>query len=446
MSSACITLNPNSFSTLGIRRLLNDDPCETDLWPCHVYVTFGNQMATEIIVHFHSGIKYEQPVIWITSSKNYSGNETISAHEIETWQQHKAGVYRMSEISHLTERYVYYARAAGLTPQETYYFVVGDEGYHKTYSKVKKVRTGPDDDTEFSFAIGGDVGLTANVQTMLKTLSMLEPLFFGIGGNIAFASGIPGCYRRWDAVLDWLEEGLVTPTGHTIPIITAIGNNEAGALYAETPYQAPFYYPYFTYENLDLLNKLPYDLPSYHAHYVGSTSAIYSLDSNIVSLSSGKQAEWMETKMNSDTRRGITNKFALYHVGLYPSVQDPNKEIHTQLRQDWIPKFDSHSVTVAFENHDQTYKRTKLMFNNTEVTPGSPHKGTLYVGDGAFGVYSVPEEVESAQRDYLDQVEFKSHVLFTTVTKKSVTVSAISVEGRVFDRFVIPTDENNAPE
>jgi hypothetical protein len=43
-----------------------------------------------------------------------------------------------------------------------------------------------------------------------------------------FESGIPGCYRRWDAVLDWLEEGLVTPSGYTIPIITAIGNHEAG--------------------------------------------------------------------------------------------------------------------------------------------------------------------------------------------------------------------------
>lgn len=30
-----------------------------DLWPCHVYVTFGSQMSTEIIVHFHSGIKYQ---------------------------------------------------------------------------------------------------------------------------------------------------------------------------------------------------------------------------------------------------------------------------------------------------------------------------------------------------------------------------------------------------
>lgn len=129
---------------------------------------------------------------------------------------------------------------------------------------------------------------------MLKTLSALEPLFFAIGGDIAYAryssllvallmmySGIPGCYRRWDAILDWLEEGLVTPSGYTIPVITAIGNHEAGALYAETPYQAPFYYPYFTHEYLDLLNKLPYDLPSYHAHYVGSSSAFYSLDSSM---------------------------------------------------------------------------------------------------------------------------------------------------------------------
>lgn len=61
------------------------------------------------------------------------------------------------EISHLTARYVYYARVTQLNPSETYYFVVGDEGYHKTYSKVKKIRMAPEDDSSFSFAVGGDV-------------------------------------------------------------------------------------------------------------------------------------------------------------------------------------------------------------------------------------------------------------------------------------------------
>lgn len=72
-------------------------------------------------------------------------------------------------------------------------------------------------------------------------------------------------------------------------------------------------------------------------------------DVDIVSTSDGKQAEWMDTKLGSDSRRGITNKFALYHVGLYPSVRDPNEEIHTRLRKDWIPLFDK--FVVFFSTH-----------------------------------------------------------------------------------------------
>lgn len=148
----------------------------------------------------------------------------------------------------------------------------------------------------------------------------------------------------------------------------------------------------------------------------------------------------MDTKMGSDSRRGITNKFALYHVGLYPSVQDPDEEIHARLRKDWIPifdeyvicpcivyPFDRYQVKVAFENHDQSFKRTKPMFNNAAVVEtnttqfkGLPtnrpflHIGTLYMGDGAFGVSSSTDDVEVADRDYyLEKVEFRSYVFLT---------------------------------
>lgn len=48
--------------------------------------------------------------------------------------------------------------------------------------------------------------------------------------------------------------------------------------------------------------------------------------------------------------------------------------------------------------------------------------GTLYMGDGAFGVYSSAEDVNVANRDYyLEKVEFKSYVLHNFLSQFSST-------------------------
>jgi hypothetical protein len=41
----------------------------------------------------------------------------------------------------------------------------------------------------------------------------------------------------------------------------------------------------------------------------------------------------------------------------------------------WLPIFDKHHLTTAFEHHDHVFKRTKLLRNNQPPQPASPNRG-----------------------------------------------------------------------
>ena len=49
----------------------------------------------------------------------------------------------------------------------------------------------------------------------------------------------------------------------------------------------------------------------------------------------------------------------------------------------WVPLFDYHNLTMAFENHNHIFKRSKKIKHFSENS-----KGTLYLGEGSWGVKS----------------------------------------------------------
>src|SRR5690606_36292065 len=68
--------------------------------------------------------------------------------------------------------------------------------------------------------------------------------------------------------------------------------------------------------------------------------------------------------------------FALYHVPLFPSVRHFDKGPSDEGRRHWLPLFDQHALTVAFENHDHALKRTP------PLKGGVPAAGTLPLSGG----------------------------------------------------------------
>jgi len=53
-----------------------------------------------------------------------------------------------------------------------------------------------------------------------------EPLFLAAGGDIAYDNACLGCYRRWDEWLLAWQARMTTPSGFTVPLLTAAGNHD----------------------------------------------------------------------------------------------------------------------------------------------------------------------------------------------------------------------------
>lgn len=124
--------------------------------------------------------------------------------------------------------------------------------------------------------------------------------------------------------------------------------------------------------------------------------------------------------------------FAIYHVPLYPTKRPYAGGGSSAGRATWLPIFDKHRLTTAFEHHDHVFKRTKLLRNN-QVDPD----GTLYLGDGCWGQGARVLD-DTAPRWYHEKVASIQHFWLVDVSKKRVEYRAINKAGNVFD--VYPPD------
>jgi len=261
--------------------------------------------------------------------------------------------------------------------------------------------------------------------------SNTAPLFAVVGGDLAYERAQYTCYRRVDMwIQNWMNK-MVSPDGYTIPVLTAIGNHEVYADFGATSKEVPFYIRYFphmgasedTGYSLDSVDSRP----TYHAHLLNGNAVFLALDSGHVASPRGAQSEWLSTQLS--LYQDYQYKFTTYHVPMYPTVRVYTTPESVDLRDAWLPIFDAHNLTVSFENHDHVYKRTKLL-RGGEVQPG----GTLYVGDGCWGVgyRSLPSD---SPRWYHDVARAGQYVLHVTVSSDELFFDAYSDNGKVFDSF-----------
>jgi len=258
-------------------------------------------------------------------------------------------------------------------------------------------------------------------------LQSLAIFIFALGGDISYGNGMPGCYQRWDKLLWMWEKTLVTPSGLTVPFICAIGNHEAGVAWGSfNKKTAPYYFYYLPFE--PITNRDPFDLLSYHYHIISNSTVLYSLDSDIT-LSSDSQIDWLSNLMGG-VHQSIPNKLAIYHVPLYPGSRTLLTNPIPSLRKSWTPVFDQYHLKVAFENHDHVYMRSKLMYNDEVVN--NTGNGTLYIGDGAFGVVG-HLAADTNQRTYVSYAEAIRHFMFVDIFDTTINITVIGIDGKFID-------------
>lgn len=365
-NSAIVLLFWLAGSTLAVPA---DDVRMLDV-PFHCYLTWQRDPATTLTVNFHTMNPHTAPDVWFDtvsrggSPSMYRYRTSASTHEIP-------GLNDLPGA----QRYIHVAEMTGLDPGAIVYFVAGspDGGYTEQRSARLPGRTVDD----LRFVVGGDMSTNSSVPGLLTAAAAESPQFGLIGGDIAYADGLLANWSLWDRWLQNWETYMVTPEGHDVPIILAIGNHEViGGFqgYDDPLGRAPFFFGLFAQEG----RGFEMERKAHFRRDFGANVALLVLDTGHVTSPGGPQADWLAAELASMS--GVDLRMAAYHVPMYPSHRGYDSADSAILREVWLPLFDSGQLDVAFEHHDHMLKRTKRLRNNQPA-----EDGTLYLGDGCFG-------------------------------------------------------------
>ena len=386
----------------------------------HLYLTWGPDPCTSIVINIH-GIETPDDLTLYYDTHSHLG-------KFEEYSQ-RATAKGSTAYMLPDERKLYHLLLSDLLPDTSYFFTV--DGVEKRFRTLPK--KGP-----LCFVEGGDWENAKKGEVLAIEAAKKNPHALWLGGD--YPSHVFGWrdYKKWDEWLDIYTKTMISKEGNLIPLVAAIGNHEV------IRQRAPFYFHYFHQGDQD---------KSYFSMPLGNFARLFVLDSGHLASHDGEQKKWLQKELERSTEK---IKIALYHVPLYPSVRTGKKEIFYYALQGilkrfspkiseklfselspegmmhWLPLFDHHGLTCAFEHHDQALKRTKLLFEGKEDPDG-----TLYLGAGCFasGVQVFP--VQGFFQNHFAFLKGKVQFFwFVEMEEGQITYQAINAEGVAIDHFV----------
>lgn len=397
---------PHPFQESTVSASYPAEPAEK-IRPTFIYLTWSKEdTSTTMAIHYHT--------LQNTSSSEAYYDTRSGKGKYQRYRFHKAGSFHHIQG---VPRTVHTIELTGLKGGTTYYFIAGSKV--SGFSKEFKFRTIPEDNSPLRFVTGGDMSVGSRARKIAKQAALQNPYFAMLGGDLAYANGKISRYKTWDSWLKNWTTIMKDKEGHLIPMVLAIGNHEVRGHFMRTPAQAPFYFGYF-HQN---------PKRSYFRRYFGKNMVLYTLDSGHAASHGGDQAKWLEKVLKEDEK--IPYKFALYHVPLYPSHRIYLGPFSALGRLHWLPLFDRYHMTACFENHDHTFKRSKILKDN-KVS----QKGTLYLGDGCWGVK--PRTV--TERWYLEKLSSTNHIWRIDLNDKGSRYTAIDSKGKELDQCFLKRD------
>lgn len=378
--------------------------------PIHTYLTYSDDPTTSIDINLFVESKVPGVVVYFDTVPR-NGEKVKYANQTMV-------PYHQTLLEILDGRALYVADMKSLKPATTYYFIAGDEKYG--FTKERSFRTLPGGTAPLRFIDGGDMGADPRTEKLLKWAGKQDPDFGVIGGDIPYSNGLLGEYDDWTQWFKNWDKYMVCTDGRMIPIVTAIGNHEVN--HYETDNQAlrsPDYLSLFGRQGK----------AAYYSRQFGENVIFFLLDSGHLNPQAGEQTAWLGQEL--EKYRNVPYKFASYHVPLYPAHRSFDAAESKSERDNWGPLFDKYGLTVGFEHHDHVFKRTKPLKDNQVAD-----KGTVYVGDGAFGVD--PRKVEPQPRWYNEKQASIAHFWLVDVRPEGVSLKAIDEDGAVVDAFTLP--------
>jgi len=338
--------------------------------PFHCYLTWQGDPTSTVTVNFHT-VDPHTPVEVLFDTVSHDGTPSLYPSTAVASTHVIPGLDGFAGAG----RFIHTAELTGLSPGGVYYFIAGspDGGY----TAQRSVRLPGRDLDELRFIDGGDMAVNAFVPPLLQAAAAQSPDFAVLGGDLAYEDGNLANFALWDQWLANWEANMVTPEGHTVPMIVVIGNHEVAGgwgAFANPLASAPFYFGLFAQSGHG------FDLPrsAYFRRDVGPDFSLLALDSGHVTPVDGVQSDWIEEQLAQ--MAGVSLRAAAYHVPMYPSHRSFAEANIADVRGAWLPLFDAGALDLALEHHDHMLKRTKLLRNNQPDTAG-----TVYLGDGCLG-------------------------------------------------------------
>jgi hypothetical protein len=298
----------------------------------------------------------------------------------------------------------------GLAPDTVYCVKLGKKEFKARTLPAKR----PD---RISFVTGGDMMHKPEWhKDGVQAMASRSPDFALLGGDLAYANGQD--WKRW---LDWIEiyaDHGRSSDGLSIPFVVAIGNHEVIGGYGQIPEKAPLFFNLFPFPRE---NDATYIIDMYE------DLSVLVLNSNHTRPVED-QVEFIEQALS--LRKTRKHLFALYHFPAYGIVKGGlGNPISQSMRKHWTPLFDKYGLDAAFENDHHVYKRSKLIKGGKV-----DNSGTLYIGDGAWGVKT--RGIGSEDLWYVEQASPTRHVIEVVIEKNARTYRAINHDQKVFDEFV----------
>lgn len=378
-------------------------PCLPKAKPLeHIYLTFDEtETAHHIVVNYHTQNKYDKAqAFWDERCDGQFGNRADG---------------KTKKIPSINRAF-HSVKLANLKASTIYCFRVGD--VTTGFSKIMKFRTLPEDDRDVRIAIGGDMDITPEALEMGKVVARQNPDLVIIGGDLAYANGELKEWRRWRAwMLGW-DQAMRAPDGRLIPAMFGIGNHELNDLQGGALKQAPFY--------MNLFEQGLGDRTFFH-RTIGNRISIIFLDSGYVYLPEDPiQKDWLKDRLEATKDWPV--RFAVYHAPLYPSVKKFEKKRSKWQRDHFLPLFDQYHLMVGFEHDEHALKRTHRLKNNQLAPAG---EGTLYLGDGCWGVEC--RQVDRS-RWYIENAKSVHHAWIVDIGAEQIEFRAIGKNGELLDR------------
>jgi hypothetical protein len=258
ITDCCFTFYPIFISTAMSRVVFKQGQLCSWNQVCYSYLTVPEDISTSMIVNYQFQGPAPEQAYALVSEENMLPvpyYATCFQHKLKEEQRHQC-----------------WADLTNLTPNTTYYYtpVIIVQGSNVT-GTTQKFRTGPSGYGDYSFVNGGDVMASESGIALLRHAATLEPLFFIVGGDIAYENGDANCYRRWDQFFVEWNKYTTTPTGYSVPLLTCIGNHEASGFNVPREYDSYYIRQFPHFVGSKMIDPQSRDL--YHAHTVGTQTA-----------------------------------------------------------------------------------------------------------------------------------------------------------------------------